>query len=92
MKKIIALSFCFALSFLCLYGFTEPNRPDIETHYGICEEKDGLFGSWNEKGEFVALDKNSFEIGDKVLSIIYYNPNNNICDDVIKVTHEKIVD
>lgn len=94
MKKILMFfagaAFTILIFFSCGFSEYEP-RPDIEFHYGIVEERDGLYGSWNPKGQFSAVSREEFNPGDKILTTIYYNPNNNICDDIIKVTHEKIV-
>lgn len=83
--------FTTLIFFSCGFSEYKP-RPNIEFHYGIVEERDGLYGSWNPEGQFSAISCEDFQPSDKVLTIIYYNPNNNICDDVIKITHEKIVD
>lgn len=84
-------AFTTLIFFSCGFSEYEP-RPDIEFHYGIVEERDGLYGSWNPEGKFSAVSREDFQPGDKVLTTIYYNPNNNIGDDIIKVTHERIVD
>lgn len=70
---------------------TEPEeeRPDIITAYGTVEQHGELYGIWDEQG-FTAVDPEEFQIGDNVLVTIYFNPNNDVPDDVVKIVREKV--
>ena len=67
----------------------EEERPDIMTAYGTVEQRGELYGIWDKQG-FTAVDPEEFQIGDRVLVTIYFNPNNNIPDDVVKIVREKV--
>ena len=68
---------------------SEEERPDIMTAYGTVEQRGELYGIWDKQG-FTAVDPEEFQIGDKILVTIYFNPNNNIPDDVVKIVREKV--
>lgn len=90
----VFLGFCFGFMIFLFYKGMNPkeaeSRPDIEICYGVVEQRGDLYGAFSPAGDFVATDPNEFKPGDKVLTTIIYNPNNDICDDIIKITREKV--
>lgn len=90
----VFLGLCFGFMILLFYMGTNQKeieiRPDIEICYGVVEQRGDLYGAFSPNGDFVATDPNEFKPGDKVLTTIIYNPNNDICDDIIKITREKV--
>lgn len=84
----VFLGLCFGFMILLFYMGTNQKevetRPDIEICYGVVEQRGDLYGAFSPDGDFVATDPNEFKPGDKVLTTIIYNPNNDICDDIIK--------
>lgn len=89
----VFLGLCFGFMILLFYMGTNQKevetRPDIEICYGVVEQRGDLYGAFSPDGDFVATDPNEFKPGDKVLTTIIYNPNNDICDDIIKITRKK---